>query len=50
LEYLDVQQEKLLRAGLSFNIAFPGKIYQVINMVKLFLVDHARKEQRTCLN
>jgi hypothetical protein len=50
LEYLDVQQEKLLRAGLSFNIALPGKIYQAIDKVTIFLVDYARKEKRTCLN
>ena len=36
LEYLDVQQERLLRAGLSFNIALPGKIYQAIHIVNVF--------------
>jgi hypothetical protein len=36
LEYLDVQQEKLLRAGLSSNIALREKIYQVIDMVNFF--------------
>jgi hypothetical protein len=50
LEYLGVQQEKQLRTGLSVNIALPGKIYQVMDMANSLLVDHVRKELKTCLN
>jgi hypothetical protein len=50
LEYLGVQQEKQLRTGLSVNIVLPGKIYQVIDIANRLLVDHVRKELRTCLN
>jgi hypothetical protein len=37
-----------LRTGLRFNIILPGKINQVIDMVNFLLVDHVRKELRTC--
>jgi hypothetical protein len=50
LEYLGVQQEKQLRTGLSVIIALPGTIYQVIDIVSVLLVDHARKELKTCLS
>jgi hypothetical protein len=50
LEYLGVQQEKELRTGLSVNIALLGKFYQVIDMANILLVDHVRKELKTCLN
>jgi hypothetical protein len=33
LEYLGVQQERQLRTAPSFNVALPGKIYQVTDMV-----------------
>jgi hypothetical protein len=45
LEYLGVQQEELLSAS----IVPPGIIYQVIDMVTFFLVDHVRKELKACL-
>ena len=50
LEYLGVQQEELLRTGLSANIIPPGIIYQVTDMVNFLLVDHVRKELKTYLN
>jgi hypothetical protein len=50
LEYLGVQQEKLLRSGSRVNIAPPGIIYQVTDMIKFLLVDHVRKELKTYLN
>jgi hypothetical protein len=50
LEYLGIQQEKLLRTGLSANIVPPGIIYQVTDMVNFLLVDHVRKELKACLN
>jgi hypothetical protein len=37
LEYLGVQQEKLLRTGLSANILLPEIIYQVPNMANSLL-------------
>jgi hypothetical protein len=49
VEYLGVQQEKLLRTGLSANILLPGIIYQVTDMVNSLLVDHVRKELMACL-
>jgi hypothetical protein len=49
LEYLDVQEEKQLRTGLSINIIFPGKIYQVIDMANILLEYHVREELQTCL-
>jgi hypothetical protein len=50
LEYLGVQQEKLLRTGLSVSIVPPGIIYQVTDMVNFLLVDHVRKVLKTYLS
>jgi hypothetical protein len=50
LEYLGVQQEKLLGTGLSANIIPPGIIYQVTDMVNFLLVDYVRKELKAYLN
>jgi hypothetical protein len=50
LEYLGVQQEELLRTGLSVNIVTPGINYQVTDMVNFLLVDHVRKELQADFN
>jgi hypothetical protein len=39
-----------LRTGPRFNIILPGNTCQAIDMVNFLLVDHVRKELRTCLN
>jgi hypothetical protein len=49
-EYLGVQQERQLRTGLSVNITLPGRIYQVMDMANVLLVDQVRKELKICLN
>jgi hypothetical protein len=49
LEYLDVQQEKLLRAVLSINIALPGYIYQAIHMVNFFFSRPCKKRTEDLL-
>ena len=50
MEYLGVQQEKLLKTGLSANMALPGIIYQVTDMTDFLLVDDVRKELKTYLH
>jgi hypothetical protein len=50
LEYLGVQQEKQLRTELSVNVVLPRKIYQVTDVANVLLVDHVRKELKTCSN
>jgi len=47
LEYLSVWQAWQLRAGLSFDISIPGKLWQVADMASFLQADHVRKELMT---
>jgi hypothetical protein len=50
LENPGVEQKKQLRTGLSVKVILPGKVYQVIDMANILLVDHVREVLKTCLN
>jgi hypothetical protein len=49
LEYLGIQQEKLLRTGLSVNIVPLGIIYQVTDMVNFFFSGPCKKRSEGLL-